>query len=264
MMDVERARNLVESYSGQLATMRLLARGVSPVVMHPIDAERVDVSTPQTQALLFLNMMPYFVVLVVFAGGMYVIVDSTAGERERGSLEPLLINPVTRSEFVLGKLLASLPFAAGVTALNLLAFALAFNLFPVEDYIGFPMSLNVVALGGIFLIAIPMMILASAIQMIIASFTRSFKEAQTYTGFLPLIPAIPGMALAFLPIKASIPLMLIPTFGQQIIINQLMRGEPVNMTHVLVTSLATLALAFVAIFGAMRMYRQERIILGGK
>jgi sodium transport system permease protein len=195
---------------------------------------------------------------------MYVAIDATAGERERGSLEPLLINPVTRKEFVLGKLLASLPFAAGVTALNLLAFGLAFNLFPVEDYIGFPMRLDVGALAAIFLLAIPMMILASSIQMIIASFTRSFKEAQTYTGFLPLIPAIPGMALAFLPVKASIPLMMIPTFGQQIIINQLMRGEPVNLLHVVVTSLTTLILALITIYASMRLYSREKIILGGK
>lgn len=264
MMDVERTRNLISTYSQQLAAMRLMVRGVSPVLLSPLQTERVDVATPQTQALLFLNMMPYFVVLVVFTGGMYVILDSTAGERERGSLEPLLINPATRGDFVLGKLAASLPFATAAVALNLLAFAMAFNLFPIEDYIGFSMRLNVKALFSIFLLAFPMILLASAVQMIIASFARSFKEAQTYTSFLPLVPAIPGMVLAFLPVKANVGLMLIPTFGQQIIINQLMRSEPIDPTMVMVSSVTTLVLAFGLFILAVRLYNRERIILGGK
>jgi sodium transport system permease protein len=98
----QRVRNLLDGYNQQIGVLRLLARGISPVVINPLAVENVDVATPQTQALIFLNMMPYFIVMVVFMGGMYVIIDTTAGERERASLEPLLINPVSRAEFVLG------------------------------------------------------------------------------------------------------------------------------------------------------------------
>ncbi len=213
---VEKVRNLLEGYNGQIGAMRLLARGLDPVVTTPLAIEQVDVSTPQSQAVIFLNMMPYFVVLVVFVGGMYVIIDATAGERERGSLEPLLINPVPRWELVLGKLLASIPFAVFSVFMTLLAFAVAFNVFPIEDYVGFQLTLDVAALAAIFLISLPMILLASSLQMIIATFTRSFKEAQTYVAFLPLIPALPGIGLAFAPIKPSLWAMLIPTFGQQL------------------------------------------------
>jgi len=195
----ERTRELLESYSNQIGSLRLIVRGISPAVIHPLVIERIDVATPQSQVLIFLNMMPYFVVLVVFMGGMYVIIDATAGERERGSLEPLLINPVARWEFVVGKLLASIPFATFAVFLTLIAFAIAFNAFPLEDYVGFQLTINIPALVGIFLIALPMILLASGLQMIIATFTRSFKEAQTYVAFLPLIPALPGIGLAFLP-----------------------------------------------------------------
>ena len=259
---VERARNLINAYDHQIAAMRLLARGISPEVTDPLAVERVDVATPQSQAVIFLNMMPYFIVLVVFVGGMYVIIDTTAGERERGSLEPLLINPVTRAEFVLGKLSAALPFATFAVATTLLAFYLAFNFFPLEDYIGFQLTLSGPALVGIFLLALPMILLASALQMIIATFTRSFKEAQTYVSFLPLIPALPGIGLAFLPIKATLWTMLIPTFGQQLLINQLMRGEPVSVMNVLVSTLVTVALAIILILMAIRLYSQERVLFG--
>jgi sodium transport system permease protein len=118
MPDVERARTLIDAYSSQIGALRLIARGVSPSITHPISTERVDVATPQSQVLVFLNMMPYFIVLVVFTGGMYVIIDATAGERERGSLEPLLINPVLRRNFVLGKLAASFLFAVFAVFIN--------------------------------------------------------------------------------------------------------------------------------------------------
>ncbi len=261
---MQRARNLLEAYSSQVGNMRLLARGIHPAVTSALAIENLDVATPQSQALIFLNMMPYFVVLVVFVGGMYVIIDTTAGERERGSLEPLLINPVSRRDFVIGKLLASIPFALFALFLTLLAFFVTFNVFPVEDYIGFQLTLNARALVGIFLVALPMVLLASALQMIIATFTRSFKEAQTYVSFLPLVPALPGIGLAFLPVRPTLWTMLIPTFGQQLIINQLMRGEPVNPTNLLVSSGVTVLLAIILILIAIRLYQQERILMGAR
>jgi sodium transport system permease protein len=171
MPAVERARLLLDQYNAQIGSLRLMARGVSPVILQPMVVARVDVSTPQSQGGIFLNMMPYFIVLVVFVGGMYVIIDTTAGERERGSLEPLLINPAPRWEVVVGKLAAAIPFAVFAVFLTLVAFAIGFNVFPIEDYVGFQVSIDVNAMIGIFLISLPMILLASALQMIIATFT---------------------------------------------------------------------------------------------
>lgn len=261
---IERIRQLLTAYSAQTASLRLLARGLNPAITQPLAVERVDMATPETQALIFLNMLPYFVVLVVFMGGMYVIIDTTAGERERNSLEPLLINPVPRWELVIGKLIASWPFAVAALFINLLAFALAINYFPLEDYLGVQIQLDVRALTGIFFISLPMIVLASALQMIIATFTRSFKEAQTYVGFLPLIPALPGIGLAFLPIKPSLWIMLIPTFGQQILINQFLRSEPISWGNVLVSALTTIAFSILLILVAIRLYSSERILGSAK
>jgi sodium transport system permease protein len=263
-LSIQRMQTLLNNYNSQIAAMRLMARGVNPEVVVPLAIERVDVSTPRTQVLMFLNVMPYFVIVVIFVGGMYVIIDATAGERERGSLEPLLINPAARWEFVIGKLAASLPFAVATLVLTLAAFGVAFNAFPIEDYIGVQLSIDVRALFGIFLISLPMVLMASGLQMVIATFTRSFKEAQTYVSLLPLVPALPGIALAFLPIRPTLGSMLIPTYGQQILINQFMRGEVVNPVHILASAAATLALAVLFILLAIRLYQQERILFGGK
>ena len=262
--DIQRTTDLLENYTKVMGSLRLMARGISPAVTEVLAIENVDVSTPQTQVLIFLNMMPYFIIMVIFIGGMHVIVDATAGERERGSLEPLLINPVRRSEFVLGKLLASIPFATLSVFVTLLAFALSFNAFPIEEYIGFPMSIDINALVGIFFISLPMIFLASAIQMIVTSFTRSYKEAQTYTGFLPLVPALPGLALAFVAVKPTLWMMMIPTFGQQILINQMMRGEPIDPLNIFVSTVATTLAAVACILVAIHLYQQERLLFGSK
>ncbi len=264
MAAVERLRRAINAYDSQIANMRLMARGISPTIISPLAIENVDVSTPQSQGLIFLNILPYFIVMVTFLGGMYVVIDTTAGERERGSLEPLLINPVPRWQIVIGKLLASIPFALLAILLCLAGFWVVFTAFPLEDYIGFQLTVSPVALAGIFLISIPMTLLASGLQMVIATFTRSFKEAQTYVSFLPLVPAIPGMALAFLPVKASLWTMLIPTFGQQLLINQLMRGESLSAMHLWVSTLVTLLVAVILIFVAIQLYQREKVIFGVK
>jgi sodium transport system permease protein len=209
-------------------------------------------------------MMPYFVIMVIFVGGMHVVIDATAGEKERGSLEPLLINPVARAEFVLGKLMASIPFAMLAVFMNLVAFAIAFNAVPLEEFLGFQLTIDVLALLKIFLISLPMILLAGSLQMIIATFTRSFKEAQSYVGFLPLIPALPGIGLAFMPVKPTPWVMLIPTFGQQILINQFMRAEPVSLLNVILSSAATLVLAILLTVIAVYLFKQERIIFGSR
>jgi sodium transport system permease protein len=264
MPTVERARLLLDQYSAQIGSLRLMARGVSPAILQPMIVARVDVSTPQSQVGIFLNMMPYFIVLVVFVGGMYVIIDTTAGERERGSLEPLLINPVPRWEVVVGKLAAAIPFAVFAVFLTLVAFAIGFNVFPIEDYVGFQVSIDVNAMVGIFLISLPMILLASALQMIIATFTHSFKEAQTYVAFLPLIPALPGIALAFIPVRATFLNMAIPTFGQQLLINQLMRGEPIDPMNVVVSVISTTLCAILLVYLAVQLFKRERILMGAK
>jgi len=258
----ETVEALIRQYQSQIGAMRLMARGVSPTLVQVLDIQQVDVSTEQTRGLQFLNILPYFVILAIFVGGSAVIIDATAGERERGSLEPLLTNPVARWEFVAGKLLASLPFVLVVLIITLGALAVVFNVVPVEKILGFRLSIDSVALVNIFLLCLPMIFLASALQMIIATFAHSYKEAQTYVQWLPLVPALPGIGLAFLPIKPDLWVMLIPTFGQQVLINQFLRSEPVLTSNVIISSLVTLIVSVVLIWIAIRLYNREQILFG--
>ena len=260
--DIRRAQNLLEGYSDYIGLLRLTLRGISPEVIQVVQVEEVDTATPQSQALVFLSMLPYFIIFAIFNGAAPVITDATAGERERGSLEPLLINPLPRGWFALGKMLAAIPFASLNLVITLAGFAAIFNILPVEKMLGVQISLDAGALVAIFFVCLPIVLLACAIQTLIASFTKTTKEAGTYLPFVGLIPALPGIALAFLPVKPELWTMLIPTFGQQILINQFLRSEPIVASNLIISALITLVFAAVCTFGAIKFYENERIVVG--
>lgn len=262
LTDIRQATRLLESYSEYIGMLRLILRGVSPEVVMAVQIEERDTATPQSQALIFLSMLPYFIIFAIFNGAAPVITDATAGERERGSLEPLLINPLPRGWFAVGKMFSAIPFAALNLVITLAGFAAIFNLLPVEELLGMQIEMDGGALTAIFAVCLPIVLLACAIQTLIASFTKTTKEAGTYLPFVGLIPALPGIALAFLPVRPELWTMLIPTFGQQILINQFLRSEPILANNILVSTLVTLAVSVLITWGAIKFYENERIILG--
>jgi sodium transport system permease protein len=197
----------------------------------------------------------------LFIGGVYLAIDTTAGERERGSLEPLFANPLPRAGFMLGKYLAALFFTLVAVLVQLATFKLMFV--SVGAGQGFAKVLGPGATLGTFAVAAPLAALAVAVQVIIATVSRSFKEAQTYLGLLPLAPAMPGLALVFLPLVPQGWMMAVPTFGQTLLFGQLVRGEPIAFGHALIASGVTLVLALVLLALAAKLYEREELIFGG-
>ena len=92
---VARVRNLIAGYSQMVGGLRLITRGVAPLVATAIRIEEIEVSSSQQRLATQLSILPLLLVLAALTGGMQIAIDSTAGERERGSLEPLLLNPVS-------------------------------------------------------------------------------------------------------------------------------------------------------------------------
>ncbi len=262
-VSVGRARNLLYAFGDIYGNLRLVARGIDPVIMRPLALETVNVATEQSRAAMLLGMAPFFILMSIFIGGMYLAIDATAGERERGSLEPLLVTPVPRSALVLGKYAAVLLFTVVSLVETLIAFGVALNAVPFEAFLGIRVGASYAALTGIFLISMPIVFFAAGLQMIIATFTRSFKEAQTYLSILPLVPALPGMFLAFVPVKPQVWHMLIPTYGQQLLINQLFRGEDVVLGLAVTSAVATLAWSAALVLIAISLYRRESVVSSG-
>src|SRR6202012_1712559 len=128
----DRARGMLAAYGSTIAQLRLEMSGVNPLPFVPVAVNEVDIATPTGRAVVVLGFMTYFVLFALLMGGLYLAIDSTAGERERGSLEALLSLPVPRPALVGGKVLATCAYMAISLALSLLGFVLVFRFVPLE------------------------------------------------------------------------------------------------------------------------------------
>jgi sodium transport system permease protein len=258
-----RAVEALNAFNQELAGRRLRARGVDPAeVFEPVQVDSVNVASRYNLVDMFLFMVPPFIIFTVFMGGVYLAIDTTSGERERGSLEPLLVNPVPRWALMLGKFLAALLFTAAAVAVQLAAFKAMFAMLGDRGP-GFGHILGLADSLAVGLVALPLMMLAVGVQVIIATVTRSFKEAQTYLGLLPLIPAMPGLALVFVPLQPKTWMMAVPGFSQTLLFGQYVRGEAVSALHIGVSAAVTAAVALLLVYGCARLYEREELIFGG-
>ena len=258
---VRRVQSLVERYSGQVTAQRLTLRGISPQVAQPVRLAEVDVSTAASRAALALGMLPIFLLMAVFIGAMNVAIDTTAGERERGSLESLLVHAVPRSDLTVGKWMAASAFNLLGVALTVLVAVLVLRWDRLAE-LDVPLALGTGDALRILALLIPLALFAPALQMLIALFARSFKEAQTYLSLLMFLPTIPGFLFAFQRVDTEPWMHTVPVLAQQVLIGGLLRGEPIDPAAQTVAAVATLAAAAVCLFVTARLLRHERIVLG--
>jgi sodium transport system permease protein len=257
--DIVRAEQLLKGYAREIGYLRLTARGVDPRVVTPVVVEEADLSTPASRAALALSMVPYFVIFAVIMGAFYLAIDTTAGERERGSLEPLLTTAVTRTSLVLGKLLATTVFAAVSLVLTVAAFSVSLRLIPLA-------ALNMTANFGprvatlMLLVNLPLAFLAAALLTVIASFTKSFKEAQTYLSLALMVPLIPTLLTALWPFQPALWMMLVPSLSQDLLIVDLLKAEPLDPIAAGLSCASTLVVGALLAGLAVWLYRREKVL----
>ena len=255
----ERARRLLEAYGRQVAALRLLVRGIDPGVIGPVNVRTLDVATPAGRSLLILGMMTYFCFMSMLVGGFYLAVDTTAGERERGSLEPLLSLPVARGELIIGKMLATAAFMSVSLLLTLAAFAVALRFIPLE-MLGMAANFGVRVILGIFAVMITFVPLGAGLMTLVASFTRSNREAQSWLSIVLLVPLAPIMFAVMTGTKPTLALMAVPSLSQHLLATSLMRGDSIPALHILVAAGTTLCLGAALMAGAVALYRREAIL----
>lgn len=255
---VSRLENHLQRYGRTIGALRLQARGINPAISQAVVVRSKDLSTPESRGALILGMLPYFLMFAVFMGGMYLAIDTTAGERERKSLEPLLLNPVRRSHIMLGKLGATVLMALVSLGLSIFAFSIAMGFLPLAE-LGMALTLDASTCLYLFLILAPIALLAGALETIIAAFSKSFREAQTYVSFVFFLPIIPTLALFLVPVQAKLWMMLIPIFSQSLVIEKLLRGELPQPLFVAVSIIATLIAGAVLAAIAAGLYHRERL-----
>jgi sodium transport system permease protein len=255
---VERLRGAVRGYIARVGALRLVMRGLSPAVAQPIVIADRDQSTPQARGALLFAMLPYMLVFATFFGGMWLAVDATAGERERQSLEPLLINPVPRGQILLGKILAAASFSACSVLISLLAFSVAGHFMPA-DRLDLTLELGASFIGQVLPVMLPLVFLVAVLQTLVAAYARNFREAQTQLGILQLLPLIPSMLLMVMPFKPQLWMYGVPLVGQQLVITQLLRAEAVGGRERLLCFVVTAVAGWLVYRLTRRLYDGERL-----
>lgn len=255
----ERLAALLNAYSMQMASLRLQARGLAPEIVAPLRVQRIDVSTPMARSVLVFGMLPYFVLLATIMGAFYLAIDSTAGERERGSLEPLLNLPISRGQLVLGKIGAAAAFSAASLTLTVVMFALAFPHLDLGG-LGIRTELDIRQVLGILAVALPFSLFAAGLLTLVASYAKSYKEAQTYLSLVMLVPLVPVIIGTVMQTDLSLTGVLVPGFSQHLIILEIVKGMEFPAIYLLYSAGTTLLAAVLMTLGAIWFYRSERIL----
>ncbi len=258
---VRRIEQLLFAYSQQLATQRLIVRGLSPELARPLELDEVDVATPERLASDLLNVIPLFLMLAALVGGMNVAIDTTAGERERGSLEPLLLTPAPRTALVVGKWLATSIAAALVAVVTLVVFVVSIAWTPFEE-VGLRVSLGAAEALLMLVALLPLAFFGAALQMLVATFARTFKEAQTYLNLLNLLPMVPSLLLMLSPGSRQWWMTLVPTVAQVTTVVDILRGEEVGVVDLSLIWMSSALLASLCLYLLVRLLARERIVFG--
>jgi sodium transport system permease protein len=256
---VSRVRNAVEQYSRTLGVLRLMERGVSPEVTQPVRVAQRDAATPEARRGMILGvMLPYFLILSAFLGGAYLVIDVTAGERERQSLEPLLATPAARAAIMSGKILAAIAFGMLSLLLILVALKFSFTVAPgrlqVVD-VSLPVLLQLLG------VLLPMVLIGTTLLTLISASVKSVKEAQSYMSVLMLLPIIPTIMLMVNPIKNQLWQFAVPFLAQNQMILKLVRSEVIPMQEWAVYLGAGFGLGLLLWLLAARLYHQEKLAI---
>jgi len=256
---ISRTQGALRGYSSGIASLRLIARGVSPTVIQPLKVHVQDQATSDSKGGQLLGMVILTIVLSVFISGMNLAIDTSAGERERNSLALLLSHPVSVRQLVLSKTLAVSTFGVLGLILVMLVSKIVYPFVPWQE-LGFSINISLQFMLATLLVGSTVAIFAASMQLFVSFMAKSFKEAQTYLTFVIFVPM--AMSYAVTLDFAVDELRWAPVSGQLQALIDLAKGKEIPLLQLAVSSLSTLVLSFALIFGMERLLKSEKIVFG--
>ena len=251
---VNRLTRLLRGFSNEQATLRLALRGVAPATLEVVEVNERDLANPQSRAAQFTGMLPFFVMMAVLYGALNAALDTTAGERERGSLEPLLMNPASRLSLVLGKWGAVTAVGMLIALLSCFSFLPAQTLLRSETLAAmFQFGLREAAL--FLALLAPLAAALAALMMAIAIRCKTFKEAQANNTVVVLGVSLLPLVTVFNQSGEAPWHLAVPALGQVALMNRVLKGEAVG---VLDMALPLAVCALIAAAGVIFVARQLR------
>ncbi len=253
-----RAARLLGGFGRERATLALALRGVSPALLEPVQVEERDLASTQTRATQITGMLPFFVLMAVLAGALNAALDTTAGERERGSLEPLLMNPTERWALVLGK------WGAVASVGMLIAVLSCFSFLPGQwllrsDTLAAMFQYGVREALLFLVVLLPFALAVSALLMAVAIRCKTFKEAQASTTVVMLAASLLPLINVFSLGNESPWYLWVPALAQNVLMTHVLKGEAFGVAQVIVPMLMCLVVAAVSVWFVARSLRSAAV-----
>jgi len=258
---IAEAEALLRAYNREWGRGRLLLRGVASDVANPLNVESRDLATPQSSGALVLFLIAFYGLFAAVMGGMAAALDTTAGERERASLEPLLTTPVAPLELATGKWLAVVALDATAVVLTLTGFYLVLRFAPLPA-IGIPFLFGLAELGRFVVALVPLILLMPAILLYVGSRGRSFKEAQSNLSVLFFAISLIPIVQMFLQRKEPAWLTWVPVSGQYALLSRALRGEALPVADLAQSYVVPMLFTAVSLVAVARLFSRESILAG--
>ena len=239
--------------------------GIPESVLRPFTVHRTNIAGDRKMAgAVWGTMLGYILLLLMFTGGMYAVIDMTAGEKERRTLEALLASPASRQEIVMGKTLAAMTaiFLTAMLLLSSMVFSFKNNSLGRSEEMRHAMGtipLDAYTIGMIAAALVPMAIFAASLMFAIALFARSFKEGQSYLTPLALAVVFPALIGGLPGLHLTPALCLIPIFNASMVIREIVLGD-LSMSYFAITFGANLLYAAIAFTIATRQFQKESVV----
>ncbi|GIU36856.1 transporter [Shewanella hafniensis] len=256
---IRRLEKQLQSYSTEMGSLRLIARGIDPRVMQPLKVNVHDQATSDSKGGMILGIAIFTMIYSVFISGMNLAIDTSAGERERNSLALLLSHPLTTRQLVLSKIIAVSLFALLGLVLILLVSKIAYTFVPWQE-LGFSVNITTEFMALMLVVGIPVALMAACLQLFVSFMAKTFKEAQSYLTMVLFVPLALSMAASYN--IAPDMLQWLPVSGQQQALMDFIKGKDLPMLQLLVSTLGTLAIAVLLAFGMERSLKSEKVIFG--
>jgi len=258
---IQFVRQQIWSWNGRMGSLRLLSRGISPGIANPIFIRDLNIASDEKMGFFVMASLPMLLILTAFMGSVGFSADMTAGERERRSLESLLITPVSSATLILGKWLNSFSLTLMILAVEVTLLVAAFAYVPFKE-LGLRVDVSPLELAGVFVVLASLALLSTALQFLISLFARSFKDAQTYMGLMVFIPMVPLFYTMFNPSAYADWFRWVPVLGHQVLIKDLLLGGTVTATHFAQLWLVSGVIAFVLLAYTIAQLRKPKIVYG--
>lgn len=254
-------RQQIWSWNSRMGSLRLLSRGISPAVVNPVYIRDLNIASDEKMGFFVMMSLPLLLILTAFMSSVGFTADMVAGERERRSLESLLITPTKSSALILGKWLNSFSLTLIVLTVEMLLLGLAFGNLPFNE-LGLRVNVTLADLFGVFVVLASVAFIATGLQFFISIFARSFKDAQTYMGLMVFIPMVPLFYTLFNPSAYADWFRWVPILGHQVLIKDLLLGGQARLWQFAQVWLVSVALGVLMLWFTIRQLRKPKIVYG--